>query len=127
MLDAEARRKEAAHHDDCGHGDEDDMIDDIDLEADLPALPRSGRVYRLTQRVAGMCSARAMRFLMLFYDIIDRVILLLGFVALLTGIIAQCRFFVCPPCLPSFLRQKLRELWDEVCAREGSPIWLTRL
>lgn len=122
MLDAEARRKEYARRDDGGDDvDEDDMIDDIDLEDDLPALPRSGRVYRLTQKVAGMCSSRARRFLMLFYDIIDRVIMPLGFVALLTGIIAQCRFFVRPRCPPS-LRKSLASCGRRFVREESADL-----
>jgi len=75
-------------------GNDDD--DDDDLEAvDLAALPgRGGRLHSLLQQAAGVFSTRVWRFIMFGYNVVDRVILILGFVTFALGIAAFGRFFV---------------------------------
>jgi hypothetical protein len=69
--------------------------DDEDLEADLAAPPSGGRRRSsLTGRIAGLLSSRVWRVLRLIYNVVDRVILILGFLTLCTGIVTYARFFV---------------------------------
>jgi Domain of unknown function (DUF2427) len=48
----------------------------------------------LSKRIPGLLSSRALRVFQFFYNIIDRVILILGFVAITTGIATYGGFFV---------------------------------
>ncbi len=76
--------------------DEEDGNDD--LEARLPRFPLSrrtrSRAHAVVAKVAGKVSDRAYKALVLAYNVVDRTILILGFVALCTGVIAFGRFFV---------------------------------
>lgn len=65
--------------------------EDGDIEA---AFPRSGAVYSVAQKAAGVVSSRFWTFFMFLYNCVDRVILILGFIALSTGIVTFGRFFV---------------------------------
>lgn len=56
-----------------------------------------GKVGGLVARLAGSISTRAWKILLLGYNIVDRTILPLGFIALTTGIVTYARFFVSPP------------------------------
>ncbi|TLD33452.1 hypothetical protein PspLS_01224 [Pyricularia sp. CBS 133598] len=53
----------------------------------------ANRVLALAGKAAGFFSAQVLSILALGYNIVDRVILILGFVGICTGIIAQGRFF----------------------------------
>ncbi len=75
------------------YGDDDDDEDDLEAHA-LPGVSRGSAVHRLATKAAGMISSRAWSFLMLVYNFIDRTILILGFIALCTGVITFGRFFV---------------------------------
>ena len=74
--------------------EEDDDADD--LEAHLPSLPR-GRAHAVARRVAGVVSSRFWRYLILGYNVVDRTILILGFVAFSLGVATYGRFFVSTP------------------------------
>jgi hypothetical protein len=80
----------ALHDADKEYADE----DDDDLEAHLPALPRSGKTHRLAKVISAKTSARVWKIMLFVYNFIDRTILILGFIALCTGVIAYGRFFV---------------------------------
>lgn len=71
--------------------------EDIDLE-DQDPLPVSsskvGRSGELLVRVAAKVSSRAWKFLIFGYNFVDRTILILGFITLVTGIVTFGRFFV---------------------------------
>lgn len=71
-----------------------DEFDDEDLEADLPALPRDPVAHSWVKKLAGLISTRFWEFFVVGYNLVDRTILPLGFIALCTGIIAFGRFFV---------------------------------
>ncbi|OIW26924.1 hypothetical protein CONLIGDRAFT_581735 [Coniochaeta ligniaria NRRL 30616] len=68
--------------------------EDDDLEV-LPALlPHSEKhPQSLFRKAAGMISDRAWKVLVLGYNFVDRTSLILGFIALCTGIVAYGRFF----------------------------------
>jgi hypothetical protein len=68
--------------------------DDDDLGADLPALPRDGRLHSLATKAAGMISSRVWKFLVFGYNFVDRTVLILGFITLCVGITTYGRFFV---------------------------------
>jgi hypothetical protein len=71
--------------------------EDIDLE-DAEPLPisagKSSRFRELVAKVAAKVSSRAWTFLLFGYNFVDRTILILGSVALATGIVTYGRFFV---------------------------------
>ncbi|KAH8887067.1 hypothetical protein GQ53DRAFT_657150 [Thozetella sp. PMI_491] len=67
--------------------------DDDDIEAHVPALPRSGKMHRLAKMISAKISTKAWKVLLFAYNFIDRTILILGFIALCTGVIAYGRFF----------------------------------
>ena len=48
----------------------------------------------LSEKIPGLLSSKALRVFQFFYNVIDRVILILGFVALTTGIVTYGGFFV---------------------------------
>lgn len=68
--------------------------DDEDLEfKDVEMQPPSPKTNSLVAKVAGKISSRAWKFLLLGYSIIDRTSLILGYIALTTGIVTWARFF----------------------------------
>jgi hypothetical protein len=81
----ESLRKEYRH--------EDDDADD-DLEAHVPMFTKSSKAHSMVAKVAGKISDRFWKVLLFAYNFVDRTILILGFIALCTGIIAYGRFFV---------------------------------
>lgn len=72
----------------------DDEDEEIDLESLHPESTERGKVYGLAKTVADKVSSRAWKFMLFAYNLVDRTILILGFVALATGVIAYARFFV---------------------------------
>ncbi|KAK3906242.1 hypothetical protein C8A05DRAFT_11981 [Staphylotrichum tortipilum] len=91
-----AAHKELLPRRGSGGGDDDGDDDgNEDLEAHLPFLSRrtKTRAHSVVAKVAGKVSDRVYRALVLAYNIIDRTILILGFIALCTGVIAFGRFF----------------------------------
>ncbi|KAL2179467.1 uncharacterized protein P884DRAFT_195440 [Thermothelomyces heterothallicus CBS 202.75] len=79
-----------AHHS-YDHPDDDA---DEDLEAaHLPIFSRSTKAYSVVAKIAGKISDRFWKILLFAYNFIDRTILILGFIAFCTGIIAFGRFF----------------------------------
>ena len=124
---AAAARKEMSPGGGGGGGDSDDGNED--LEAHLPPfLPRGTRqrAHSVVAKVAGKVSDRAYKALVLAYNIVDRAILILGFVALCTGVIAFGRFFV--SCLPPPSRVRFTQgVWLELgltnSMQEGSEIF----
>lgn len=75
--------------------DEDDD-EDVDLEADVGPLRPKRWPGAVAGKLAGLLSSRMWfwRIIHIGYAVIDRVILILGFIALCTGITAYGRFFV---------------------------------
>lgn len=74
--------------------------EDIDLEDADPLPASTGKVgaYRaLAAKVANKVSSRGWKCLMFGYTFVDRTILILGFITLVTGIATYARFFVSPP------------------------------
>jgi hypothetical protein len=71
-----------------------DDFEDEDLEPALPALARDSAPHSLLRKVAGMMSSRVWKIALFGYNFVDRTILVLGFIALCTGIITFGRFFV---------------------------------
>ncbi|KAK8123825.1 hypothetical protein PG999_003743 [Apiospora kogelbergensis] len=76
---AEARRMD--------YDDEDLEFKDVEMKSPSPK-PNS-----LAVKIAAKISSRAWKFLLLGYNIIDRTVLILGYIALTTGIVAWARFF----------------------------------
>jgi hypothetical protein len=72
-----------------------DYIDDEDLEL-KPVELSTARSQRqsLVAKIAGKISTRTWRALLLAYNAVDRTILILGYIALATGIVTWARFFV---------------------------------
>ncbi|KAK8022628.1 hypothetical protein PG993_013395 [Apiospora rasikravindrae] len=65
-----------------------------DLEfKDVEMKSPSPKTNSLVTKIAGKISSRAWKFLLLGYNIIDRTSLILGYIALTTGIVAWARFF----------------------------------
>ena len=75
--------------------DDDDDLDDLDFGKERMAtrlvFPRANSVIA---KVVGKISSRAWNFLMFGYVLVERTILILGYVTLCTGIITWARFFV---------------------------------
>ncbi|KAK8117853.1 uncharacterized protein PG998_006134 [Apiospora kogelbergensis] len=68
--------------------------DDEDLEfKDVEMKSPSPKPNSLAVKIAAKISSRAWKFLLLGYNIIDRTVLILGYIALTTGIVAWARFF----------------------------------
>jgi hypothetical protein len=82
---AESPRKEYHHQDDDADGD---------LEAHVPMFTKSSKAHSMVAKVAGKISGRFWKVLLFAYNFVDRTILILGFIAFCTGIIAYGRFFV---------------------------------
>ncbi|KAK4194987.1 hypothetical protein QBC40DRAFT_186920 [Triangularia verruculosa] len=70
-----------------------DDFEDEDLEQNVPVLKKTGKALSMVAKVAGKISDRFWTILMFTYNFIDRTILILGFMALCTGIITFGRFF----------------------------------
>lgn len=68
--------------------------DDEDLEARLPVFCKPTKPHSVVLRVARKISDRLYTALVFWYNFVDRTILILGFIALCTGIISFGRFFV---------------------------------
>jgi hypothetical protein len=68
--------------------------EDIDLESLHPESTNHGKAHGLAKRIADKVSSRAWKVLLFGYNFVDRTILILGFVALATGIVTYARFFV---------------------------------
>ncbi|KAK3384791.1 hypothetical protein B0H63DRAFT_170871 [Podospora didyma] len=66
---------------------------EADGDDDIPLFPRAGKVYLLAHKVASKISSRFWKPFVFAYNVVDRTILMLGFVALCTGVIAFGRFF----------------------------------
>lgn len=68
---------------------------DENLHSELPRRPKSTGSFRVfLEKVASKISSRVWRVLIFAYNVVDRTILILGFVSLATGIITFGRFFV---------------------------------
>lgn len=67
--------------------------DDLELKTEEPS-PAAAASTSLAAKIAGRISSRAWSFLLVAYHVVDRTILILGFIAFCTGIIAYARFFV---------------------------------
>ncbi|KAL5913518.1 hypothetical protein ACKVWC_006147 [Pyricularia oryzae] len=73
-----------------------DQEDDLDFGPGRRPSTRNGAVYRvlaLAGKAAGIFSNQVLSIFALGYNIVDRVILFLGFVAICTGVVTQGRFF----------------------------------
>lgn len=81
-----------AQHKEYGHAD-DDADDDLEA-AHLPMFSKSTKAHSVVARVADKISDRFWKVLLFTYHFIDRTILILGFIALCTGIATFGRFFV---------------------------------
>jgi len=69
--------------------------EDADKEVEKQGLMDRNRVDRfLSKRVPGLLSSRVLRVFQFLYNAFDRLILILGFVALTTGIVAYSGIFV---------------------------------
>ncbi|KAK0610446.1 hypothetical protein B0T17DRAFT_511946 [Bombardia bombarda] len=66
--------------------------DEVSL-VDIPLVPRSGVARIVVQKAAQVISSRFWKVLMFGYNFVDRTSLILGFIALCTGLITFCRFF----------------------------------
>ncbi|KXX78262.1 Protein YTP1 [Madurella mycetomatis] len=71
----------------------DDPDADDDLEAHVPMFSKSTKAHSVVANVASKISDRFWKVLLFAYNSVDRTILILGFIALCTGIIAYGRFF----------------------------------
>ncbi|KAI1340674.1 hypothetical protein F5Y15DRAFT_414988 [Xylariaceae sp. FL0016] len=67
--------------------------DDDDLAFKPSEMLRSTKPTSLLSRIAGSISSRSWRFITIGYDVVDRTILILGYIALCTGVITYARFF----------------------------------
>lgn len=68
--------------------------EDVDLESLHPESINHSKAHGLAKRIADKVSSRAWKVLLFGYNFVDRTILILGFIALATGIITYARFFV---------------------------------
>lgn len=73
---------------------EDEADDDDDVEVDLPAVSQNGPLRKFVARVGSKISSRAWKVLIFGYNVVDRASMILGFIALATGIVTLGRFFV---------------------------------
>ncbi|KAK0714338.1 hypothetical protein B0T21DRAFT_387060 [Apiosordaria backusii] len=71
----------------------DDEFENEDLEPNVPTLKKAGKALSFVAKVAGKISDRFWKVLMFAYNFVDRIILILGSIALCTGIITFGRFF----------------------------------
>lgn len=73
--------------------DNDDDDDDLELKPAELSPPQS-RIGSLLAKAAGKISGRTWKVLQVAYNAVDRTILILGYIALATGIVTWARFFV---------------------------------
>jgi hypothetical protein len=78
-------------HKEYRHSD-DDL--DEDLEARMPIFSKPTKPHSVVMKLASKVSNRLYKGLVFWYNFVDRTILILGFIALCTGIISFGRFFV---------------------------------
>ncbi|KAK8076124.1 hypothetical protein PG994_003396 [Apiospora phragmitis] len=76
-----------ANHRGMEYEEEDLEFKDVEMKSPSP------KTNSLVGKIAGKISSRAWKFLLLGYNIIDRTILILGYIALTTGIVTWARFF----------------------------------
>ncbi|KAK3348095.1 hypothetical protein B0H65DRAFT_165742 [Neurospora tetraspora] len=94
-----SRQPLALHDVDLHTKEYDDGDDSYDVDSHSgseplgPMLPASGKAVSTIQKIAGKISERFWKVLILAYNVVDRAILPLGFVALCTGIVTYGRFF----------------------------------
>lgn len=67
--------------------------DDDDIEADTDLPPRGGAIRNFATKIGSKISSRAWGVLIFGYNVVDRTSMILGFVALCTGVITYGRFF----------------------------------
>jgi hypothetical protein len=87
----------ASGQDSPSHGHEQmaDYIEDEDLELkEFELSTPKNKAHSLIAKAAGKISSRAWKVLLFGYNVVDRTILVLGYVALATGIVTMARFFV---------------------------------
>jgi hypothetical protein len=83
-----------------------------DEELTLPQQPRSRfqwlRIRRvvsvdryLSTKIPSMLSTKGLRIIKFVYNVLDRLILLLGYIAVVTGFVTYCGLFVSPPQRPA--------------------------
>ncbi|KAG6357862.1 hypothetical protein INS49_013743 [Diaporthe citri] len=70
-----------------------DDDEDLEADADLPAARRGGAIRNFATKIGSKISSRAWRVLILGYNVVDRTSMILGFVALCTGVITYGRLF----------------------------------
>lgn len=71
-----------------------DEDDDLEADIDIPdPQERGGAIRNFATKIGSKISSRAWRVLILAYNVVDRTSLILGFVALCTGVITYGRFF----------------------------------
>ncbi|KAK4156817.1 hypothetical protein C8A00DRAFT_12261 [Chaetomidium leptoderma] len=78
-------------HNEYRHSDDGDAAED--LEAHLPIFSKSTKAHSMVAKVAEKISVRFWNMLIFAYNFVDRTILILGFIALCTGVITFGRFF----------------------------------
>ncbi|KAK7909165.1 hypothetical protein PG985_015043 [Apiospora marii] len=78
---------ETSDHPRMDYDDEDLEFKEVEMKAPTPPT------NSLVAKIAGKISSRAWKFLLLGYNIIDRTSLILGYIALTTGIVTWARFF----------------------------------
>ncbi|KAK4452065.1 protein YTP1 [Podospora aff. communis PSN243] len=83
MRDVPLRKEYEVPHDD----------DDGDFETHIPKALGSGAAGSALRKAAGMISSKVWRGFMFAYNFVDRSILMLGFIAICTGVITYGRFF----------------------------------
>jgi hypothetical protein len=100
-----------------------DDDEDIDLESLHSESANQGKIRGLAKKVADKVSSRMWNVLLFAYHFVDRTILILGSIALATGVIAYGRFFV----RPTPLILELNGLLTQFPRREeeSSPDWPT--
>ncbi|KAK2610336.1 hypothetical protein N8I77_003779 [Diaporthe amygdali] len=67
--------------------------DEEDIEADTDSPPRGGAIRNFATKIGSKISSRAWGVLIFGYNVVDRTSMILGFVALCTGVITYGRFF----------------------------------
>jgi hypothetical protein len=87
MRDVLLRKEYEAPHDDHDHNDN-------DFETHIPKALGSGAAGSALRKVTGMISSKVWRGFIFAYNFVDRTILILGFIAICTGVITYGRFFV---------------------------------
>jgi hypothetical protein len=76
---------------------DDDDDDDLELKEVELGSPKNDMRPSWLNKFSGKISGRTWQCLLFAYNFVDRTILLLGYVALATGIVTWAHFFVCHP------------------------------